>query len=86
MEKKISVFDSFSSVKDTLVKAKDTTVSKASTALDANGDGTIDIQDVIILAVRTPGVHVTRESFLRKELFKNYPEDSKNPRSRWDFF
>lgn len=75
MEKKISVFDSFSSVKDTLVKAKDTTVSKASTALDANGDGTIDIQDVIILAVRTPGVHVTRESFLRKELFKNYPEE-----------
>ena len=48
MEKKISVFDSFSSVKDTLVKAKDTTVSKASTALDANGDGTIDIQDVIV--------------------------------------
>ena len=75
MEKKINVFDSFSSVKDTLVKAKDSTVSKASTALDANGDGTIDIQDVLILAVRTPGVHVTRESFLRKELFKNYPEE-----------
>ena len=65
MEKKINAFASFGSVKDTLVKAKDTTVSKASTALDANGDGTIDIQDVIIPAVRTPGVHVTRESFLR---------------------
>lgn len=75
MEKKINVFDSFSSVKDALVKAKDTTVSKASTALDANGDGTIDIQDVIILAVRTPGVHITRDSFLRKELFKNFPEE-----------
>lgn len=75
MEKKKSVFDSFDSVKDALVKAKDTTVSKASTALDANCDGTIDIQDVIILAVRTPGVHVTRESFLRKELFKNYPDE-----------
>lgn len=75
MEKKTIVFDSFSSVKDTLVKAKDTTVSKASTALDANGDGTIDIQDVIILAVRTPGVHVSRDSFLRKELFKNYPKE-----------
>lgn len=75
MEKKINVFDSFSSVKDSFVKAKDTTVSKASTALDANGDGTIDIQDVIILAVRTPGVHVTRESFLRKELYKNYPKE-----------
>lgn len=75
MEKKINVFDSFSSVKDALVKAKGTTVSKASTALDANGDGTIDIHDVIILAVRTPGVHVTRESFLRKELYKNYPKE-----------
>ena len=38
MEKKINVFDSFSSVKDALVKAKDTTASKASTTLDANCD------------------------------------------------
>lgn len=75
MEKKQKVLDSISSIKDTLVRAKDATVSKASTALDANGDGTIDIQDVIILAVRTPGVHVTRDSFLRKELFKNHPEE-----------
>lgn len=74
MNKK-NAFNSFSAVKDALVKARDTTVSKASAALDANGDGTIDIQDVIILAVRTPGVHVTRDSFLRKELFKNHPDE-----------
>lgn len=43
--------------------------------MDANNDGTFDIQDVIILAVRTPGVHVTRSSFLRKELFKNHPDE-----------
>lgn len=63
------------SLKDALVKVKDSTVSKATDALDANGDGTIDIQDVIILAVKAPGVHVARDSFLRKELYKNHPAE-----------
>ena len=63
------------SLKDALVKVKDSTVSKATAALDANGDGTIDIQDVIILAVKAPGVHVARDSFLRKELYKNHPAE-----------
>lgn len=65
----------FGAVKDALAKTKDAAVTKATAALDANSDGTIDIQDMIILAIRTPGVHVTRSSFLRKELFKNHPED-----------
>lgn len=63
------------SLKNALVKVKDSTVSKATAVLDANGDGTIDIQDVIILAVKTPGVHVSRDSFLRKELYKNHPTE-----------
>ena len=63
------------SLKNALVKVKDSTVSKATAVLDANGDGTIDIQDVIILAVKTPGVHVARDSFLRKELYKNHPAE-----------
>ena len=74
MEKKKPLVDSINAVKDAVAQAKTTAVEKATTALDTNGDGTIDIQDIIILAVRTPGVHVTRDSFLRKELFKNYPE------------
>lgn len=72
---KVELFDSFGAVKDALSKAADATITKATEALDANNDGTFDIQDVIILAVRTPGVHVTRSSFLRKELFKNHPDD-----------
>lgn len=72
---KVELFDSFGAVKDALSKAVDATITKATEALDANNDGTFDIQDVIILAVRTPGVHVTRSSFLRKELFKNHPDD-----------
>lgn len=38
--------------------------------LDQNGNGQIDIEDVIILGLRTPGVRIDREKFLRKE-FKN---------------
>ena len=67
------MFDSFGAVKNALEKAKDTAVGKATEALDANNDGTVDIQDIIILAIKLPRVHITRESFLRKELFKNYP-------------
>ena len=63
---------SFDSLKNTLENVKDNTVNKATEALDANNDGTFDIQDVIILAIKVPGVHVSRESFLRKELFKNH--------------
>lgn len=69
------MFDSFGAVKNALEKAKDTAVGKATEALDANNDGTVDIQDIIILAIKIPGVHVTRESFLRRELFKNYPSE-----------
>ena len=71
------------SVKDTLNKAKDSIVAKATTALDVNGDGEIDIQDIIVLAVRTPGIHITRDSFLRKELFKNYPPETVEDAIKW---
>ena len=37
-------------------------------ALDQNGNGEIDIEDIITLAFKTPGVHVTRDNFLQKEL------------------
>lgn len=43
--------------------------------LDQNGDGTVDINDIIILAVKTPGVHITRASFLQRELLKNHPQE-----------
>ncbi|MBQ7485219.1 MAG: hypothetical protein IJT78_01180 [Oscillospiraceae bacterium] len=54
-----------------------TTVSKEAVlnAIDQNGDGQIDVEDVIILGLRVPGVCIDREKFLRKELFKLYPED-----------
>lgn len=44
-------------------------------AIDQNGDGEIGIDDVIALAVKMPGVRVSRSAFLKRELFKYYPED-----------
>jgi len=43
--------------------------------IDANGNGDVDIEDVIIIGLRTPGIRVKRNEFLKKELFKKYPQD-----------
>ena len=53
-----------------IIKAKDSIVK----ALDQNGNGEIDIEVIITLAFKTPGVHVTRANFLQKELYKNHPQ------------
>ena len=52
-------------------KVSDAVISK----LDVNGDGQVGIDDVIVLAIKAPGVHVARASFLQKELFKNHPQE-----------
>ena len=52
-------------------KSKDSIIN----AVDANNNGEIDIEDFIILGLRTPGIRVNRSDFLQKELFKNYPQD-----------
>lgn len=51
-------------------KIKDSTVG----VIDQNGDGEIGIDDVIIAAVKTPGIRVSRNAFLKRELFKYFPE------------
>ena len=43
--------------------------------IDVNGDGQIDIEDVILMAFRVPGVSINRENFLRKELQTKYSKD-----------
>lgn len=42
---------------------------------DENGNGEIDIEDVIVKGLRIPGIRINRDQFLEKELFKKYPED-----------
>lgn len=57
--------------KNAVMKAKDAIVK----ALDQNGNGEVDIVDIIVLAMKAPGVHINRTSFLQKELFKNHPQE-----------
>lgn len=56
---------------DSIMKSKEAVFQ----AIDQNGDGEIGIDDVIIMGVNVPGIRINREAFLRKELFKRYPQD-----------
>lgn len=62
---------SFGKAKESLTAAKDAAVAK----LDADGDGQVGIEDVIVLSLKSPGVYINRASFLKKQLFKNYPQE-----------
>ncbi|MBQ9425745.1 MAG: hypothetical protein IJU42_07385 [Erysipelotrichaceae bacterium] len=44
-------------------------------ALDKNGNGEIDIEDIIIIGINTPGVKIDRKDFLKRELSRYYPEN-----------
>lgn len=57
--------------KDIVFDSKD----KVFDALDINKDGRVDTEDIIILGLRIPGVHIEREEFLRKQFMKNYSND-----------
>ena len=52
--------------KEIAVKSKNAVVSK----IDVNNDGKVDIEDIIILGLKTPGVCINRSEFLSKELEK----------------
>ena len=58
--------------KEITAKSKD----KITTAMDANGDGNIDIQDIIILGLRIPGIGINRRNFLKKEFSKKYSRET----------
>lgn len=57
--------------KNVVTKSKDSIVS----AIAANGNGEIDIEDFIIIGLQTPGIKVNRADFLQKELMKNHPQE-----------
>lgn len=57
--------------KNTIDKTQQSIVN----VMDENGDGKIDIEDIIIMSLRIPGIKIDRAEFLQKELFKNYSED-----------
>ncbi len=49
-------------------KTKDSVIS----TVDQNGNGQIDVEDIVILALKTPGVRIDRNEFLRTQLARNY--------------
>ena len=64
---------------DALTAGKNTVVNTGAAAkdavmdqLDANHDGKVDIEDIIILGLRTPGVKVERNKFLANEFRAHY--------------
>ena len=52
--------------KNAIISVKEAVIK----ALDQNGNGTVDIEDIIVLAIKTPGVHITRANFLKKSSLK----------------
>ena len=59
-----------SKTKDVALESKD----KLMEALDVNQNGKIDVEDIIVLGLKTPGVHIDRAKFIEKQFMKNYPK------------
>lgn len=59
------------SAQETYNKSKEVVIQQ----IDQNGDGQVDVVDVIIMSLKVPGIHVNRAQFLQKELFKNHQQE-----------
>ena len=56
-------------------EAVDAAKAKIIDVVDVNGNGEIDLEDFIILGLRTPGIRVDRTRFLQKQFEKNHPQN-----------
>lgn len=64
------------SVKEGAVKVAHVVEDKALDTFDVNGDGKFDFHDILILALRIPGVRIDRDEFLRKSFMKERNQDT----------
>lgn len=55
---------------NTVAKTKDVIIQQ----MDVNGDGQLDIEDIIIMAFKVPGVKINRENFLKGEFVNRYDD------------
>ena len=53
-----------------------TSKDKVINTMDVNNDGNVDIEDIIILGLKTPGIGINRSEFLKKELSLKYSEET----------
>lgn len=44
-------------------------------AVDQNGNGEIDIEDIIVMGLRVPGIRIDRTDFLQAELQSKFPQE-----------
>ena len=58
-------------VKDVISKSQESVVN----AIDQNGNQQIDLEDIIILGLRSPGVKISRSEFLQREFYKHCSQD-----------
>lgn len=70
-----AVVEKAKAVADKTVTLADQTKTAVFHAADQNGDGEIDIDDVIIMGLKVPGVRIDRAAFLRREFQKHLPEE-----------
>ncbi len=56
--------------KDLAENSRDSVIN----VIDQNSNGEIDIEDIIILGLKVPGIKINRAEFLKRELYKNYPQ------------
>lgn len=61
-------------VKETTEKV-DQTKEQLMKKMDQNGDGQVTIEDVIIMALKIPGIKINREEFLKKEFSRYYSDE-----------
>lgn len=71
---KRSMENAVKATKEKATALADKTVKATVNYIDENGNGEVDIEDVIIKGLKTPGVRIDRADFLSKELFKKYSE------------
>lgn len=61
-----------SNVNDKTKELVEKSKNRITTVVDVNGDGKVDIEDIVVLGLKTPGVKINRNEFLSKEFEKNY--------------
>ncbi|MEF2765900.1 MAG: EcsC family protein [Mediterraneibacter sp.] len=74
-----TVADTSRKTKDNLSKTavfiKEKSSSEINKVIDVNGDGQIDIEDVIIMSLKIPGICINRDEFLHSEFMKDFTKE-----------
>ena len=72
---KEKITETIDKTKSSIVKATNEVKTKIVNELDEDGDGVVGVEDMIIKALRIPGIGIDRKHFLTKELEKRVKAD-----------